>query len=174
VSVSVIAGLATNLLNGSPERHGDTRLNKSSPRDHHKLLGDRNGNIGSLFYTPPCRATRLGVEATVANDLRMMLEEIACTPWSERLLVRHHAQGHLPTQGLTPFASIEERKERCRGAGLHIAGTAAVNLAVDKVSAPRVMSPAFSGSDWENVDVPIEGENPTRFARGKIGDDILA
>ena len=123
--------------------------------------------IALFFYPPPCRATRLGVEATVANDLRMMLEEIACTPWSERLLVRHHAQGHLPTQGLTPFASIEERKERCRGAGLHIAGTAAVNLAVDKVSAPRVMSPAFSGSDWENVDVPIEGEIPTWFARGK-------
>jgi len=34
------------------------------------------------------------------------------------------------------------------------------------------MSPAFSGSDRENVDVPIEGKMPPWFAGGEIGDDI--
>src|SRR5206468_10869574 len=90
------------------------------------------------------RAARLGVETAVADDLRMMLEEIARPPGPERLLVRDDAQGHLPVQLVAHLAQIEECEERCRRAGLHVARPAPIDLAVHELGAPGLTGPAFA------------------------------
>ena len=50
MSVSVIAGLATNLLQGSPELHGGTRLNKSSPATTETWIPE----TGVPVFVPHC------------------------------------------------------------------------------------------------------------------------
>jgi hypothetical protein len=34
------------------------------------------------------------------------------------------------------------------------------------------MSPDFTGSDWKNIDVPIEGKMPPWFADGEIANAV--
>ena len=90
-------------------------------------------------------AAGLAVQAAIAEDFRMVLDQVARAPGAEGLLVRDRAERQPAMQRIAQLVQIEEREQRGRGAALHVAGAAAVDLAVDQLAAPGVDGPAGCG-----------------------------
>ena len=87
-------------------------------------------------------AARLAVQAAIAEDLGMMLDQVARAPGTERLLIRDGAERQPAMQRLPQFMQIKECEQRGGRAAFHVAGAAAVDLAVDQFAAPGIDGPA--------------------------------
>src|SRR5579871_694364 len=93
-----------------------------------------------------------------------MLGQVARAPRPEGLLVRHRRQRELAVELGLDLVEVEEGEDRRRGAALHVAGAAAVNLVVDQLAAPRITRPAGAVADREHVDMAIERQMASRLA----------
>ena len=112
-------------------------------------------------------------ESPFAVNFRMVLHEIARTVGPKGLLIRDGGQRELAAELILETMEVGIRKDRRRRAGLHVGDAAAVDLAVDNLSAPRIARPprAVVGHR-EDVDVTIEDEMAARMRAIEAADEV--
>lgn len=101
-----------------------------------------------------------------------MLEQIAGTPGSEGLLVRHGGKGETPGKPRPHSVQQKVTEDRCRGSGFHIAGAAAIDSTVDEVAAPGIKAPSGGFPHGKDIDVTVENQMSSRRTALEESHDI--
>src|SRR6266403_1184576 len=101
-----------------------------------------------------------------------MLDQVAGAPGPEGLLVGDRGQGQSPLEALANAMEENIGEDRSTCAGLHIAGAAPVDLAVDEFTTPGVLGPTRSLAHREHVDMAVQRQMLTWAPAVEGGDQV--
>ena len=118
------------------------------------------------------RGARLAVEDAVADDVRVIVHQVAGAPGAAGFFVRHCRQRELAGKLRLEVVQVVVGEKRCSRSGLHVDDAAPEQLSILDDSGVRVDGPLGRVAGREDVQMTVEDEVLARFAAVERRDDV--